>query len=382
MAEAGDVEVERRDPAEAAARQFYRRGFQRVTLADVAAEVGISAPAVYRHFTSKQDLLAAAITTALDAVDSVMGEGAGSFDDVVRDLAGLALRRRDVWVLLQLERRFLQGQPRVDVQARWRTTIRRFAGLIGRERPRCTQSELAVLAAAGMAALASPSTHHLVAPRLAYRLALAETAAAVCRADIGVSRRSRSSQGPPPQRSRRQELVRAAVELFSERGYDAVSLDDIGAAVGIAGPSIFHHFATKSDILATAVADASERLSRLRPGGLEALVGGYVDFALDNSALLGVSISESARLSDAARRKATATLRADIQVWVEALVSKRPDLDRTTALVRVHAARGVINDLVRLRAVHDRPAIADELRHLGRAALTGCSRTARGIEDG
>lgn len=41
-----------------AARQFARRGFHAATLGDIAAEAGVSAPAVYRHFASKADLLA------------------------------------------------------------------------------------------------------------------------------------------------------------------------------------------------------------------------------------------------------------------------------------------------------------------------------------
>lgn len=42
----------------AAARLFAADGFHATTLGAVAAEAGVSAPAVYRHFASKADLLA------------------------------------------------------------------------------------------------------------------------------------------------------------------------------------------------------------------------------------------------------------------------------------------------------------------------------------
>ena len=50
--------------ATAAAGQFHRLGFHQVSTADVAAAVGLTAPAIYRHYKSKEDLLVAAITRA------------------------------------------------------------------------------------------------------------------------------------------------------------------------------------------------------------------------------------------------------------------------------------------------------------------------------
>ena len=41
----------------AAARQMAQRGFTAVRLEDIGAEVGVSGPAMYRHFSSKTDLL-------------------------------------------------------------------------------------------------------------------------------------------------------------------------------------------------------------------------------------------------------------------------------------------------------------------------------------
>src|SRR5262249_5718752 len=63
--------------------------------------------------------------------------------------------------------------------------------------------------------------------------------------------------GPPPADpagapSRREAVLAGATRLFRQRGYHAVSMDDIGAAVGIAGPSVYRHFASKADLLCAA----------------------------------------------------------------------------------------------------------------------------------
>jgi AcrR family transcriptional regulator len=41
----------------AAAAQFAERGFAAVSIADIAAAVGVTAPAIYRHVRSKAELL-------------------------------------------------------------------------------------------------------------------------------------------------------------------------------------------------------------------------------------------------------------------------------------------------------------------------------------
>lgn len=52
------------------------------------------------------------------------------------------------------------------------------------------------------------------------------------------------------QRQEREALIlRAASELFAERGYHATSLEDIAARVGIAKGTIYLHFASKDDLV-------------------------------------------------------------------------------------------------------------------------------------
>ena len=47
----------------------------------------------------------------------------------------------------------------------------------------------------------------------------------------------------------KQEILDAALELFSTQGYEATSVAQIAAAVGIRKASLYSHFASKQEIL-------------------------------------------------------------------------------------------------------------------------------------
>jgi AcrR family transcriptional regulator len=49
--------------------------------------------------------------------------------------------------------------------------------------------------------------------------------------------------------TRREELTRTAARLFAERGYHATSLADLAEALGIQKASLYHHIASKEDLL-------------------------------------------------------------------------------------------------------------------------------------
>ena len=50
------------------------------------------------------------------------------------------------------------------------------------------------------------------------------------------------------QEDTRQKILAKALELFSVHGYDAVSVGQIAAAVGIKAPSLYNHFPSKRAI--------------------------------------------------------------------------------------------------------------------------------------
>ena len=75
---------------------------------------------------------------------------------------------------------------------------------------------------------------------------------------------------PPPRRSL-DELLPAVVELFTRRGYDATSMEDIARATGRTKSAVYHHVSGKEELLQLAVARAVDALSAvlLEPAAVE-----------------------------------------------------------------------------------------------------------------
>jgi AcrR family transcriptional regulator len=51
----------------------------------------------------------------------------------------------------------------------------------------------------------------------------------------------------------RERLLRAAADVFAERGYDGTRVADIAAAAGVSNGALYAHFASKADLLVAAL---------------------------------------------------------------------------------------------------------------------------------
>jgi len=51
----------------------------------------------------------------------------------------------------------------------------------------------------------------------------------------------------------RQRLLRAAADVFAERGYDGTRVADIAAAAGVSNGALYAHFSSKADLLVAAL---------------------------------------------------------------------------------------------------------------------------------
>ena len=68
-------------------------------------------------------------------------------------------------------------------------------------------------------------------------------------------------------KSTREQIIEESLSLFSQRGFDAVSVKEIANAVGIKAPSIYKHFKSKQDIF-NAILDESNRRYALQTAAL------------------------------------------------------------------------------------------------------------------
>jgi AcrR family transcriptional regulator len=58
--------------------------------------------------------------------------------------------------------------------------------------------------------------------------------------------------------ARREELTRIAARLFAERGYQGTSLADLAQELGVQKPSLYHHIASKEDLLWEVASEGAE----------------------------------------------------------------------------------------------------------------------------
>jgi AcrR family transcriptional regulator len=59
----------------------------------------------------------------------------------------------------------------------------------------------------------------------------------------------------------RETLLRVAVTVFNERGYDGTSMEDLAARLGITKSAIYHHVSGKAELLSLAVDRALDGLA-------------------------------------------------------------------------------------------------------------------------
>lgn len=57
----------------------------------------------------------------------------------------------------------------------------------------------------------------------------------------------------------RQRILDSAGRLFTRKGYDAVSIDDLMRDAGLTRGAFYHHFADKDDVYATAILSAARQ---------------------------------------------------------------------------------------------------------------------------
>jgi AcrR family transcriptional regulator len=80
----------------------------------------------------------------------------------------------------------------------------------------------------------------------------------------------------------RSQIISAAIDLFSRRGLDAVTIDEIAAAADVGKGTIYNYFATKEDIVVAFMADLETRMApeiaRFQPGerSIDSVLADYI----------------------------------------------------------------------------------------------------------
>jgi AcrR family transcriptional regulator len=133
-------------------------------------------------------------------------------------------------------------------------------------------------------------------------------------AAVGPSRRGRPGHD-------QETVLRTAIDLFNRQGYDATSMGDLAAELGVTKSALYHHFPSKAHLLAVALDEALDGLSAV--------------------------IAQAARDGS---RPAYDRLRAAVRQSVEVLVAHQPAV---TLLLRVRGNSDVEHDALRRRRAID-----------------------------
>jgi AcrR family transcriptional regulator len=152
---------------------------------------------------------------------------------------------------------------------------------------------------------------------------------------------------------RRQAILTEAATLFAQRGYAGVTIEDLGAAVGVSGPAVYRHFPGKAAVLAAILQGASRTLldgaervlgEASDPAAtLRELIAFHVDFALGDADVILVQDRELEQLDLGARHEVRLLQRQYVEHWVDTLARLRPDRAETELRIRAHAAFGLLN---------------------------------------
>jgi AcrR family transcriptional regulator len=177
---------------------------------------------------------------------------------------------------------------------------------------------------------------------------------------------------------RRAEILAVASGMFARNGFHGTSMDDLGAAVGLSGPALYRYFPGKEAILSAMLVDISERLlaggmarteTSNDPGTtLEALVEFHVEFALDEPDLIAVQFRDLDAVPLEERRLVRRLQGRYVDLWVDALVARRPQIGADRARAAAHAVFGLINSTPHSARL-TRPEMADLLGRTALAAL-------------
>ncbi|MCQ4120168.1 TetR/AcrR family transcriptional regulator [Rhodococcus sp. FXJ9.536] len=359
--------------ATVAAEAFSERGYHAVGVDDIAAAIGISGPALYRHYPNKYALFVHAATTTADALrtaadDALAGvEGADAgerLDRLIVALVANTMENRKVAGLYRWESRYLQPDDRIRIRDVFVHVTQCVAAPLRELRPELSAVDATTQGAATLSVMGSISAHHTALATRRLHALLTKACESILHATLppavpaGDAPATDAGSGGLAMTSKRELLINEAVQIFDRYGYHDSSIEEIGAAAGINASSVYRHFPSKADLLAAVFYRAADRLAVATSAALSTatdpkdalstLAESYLELAFRNPAVLSVYFAEIGNLPENERRNLRNLQRLHVEEWVHLVTAVRPELSAPEARFLVHAALGLVFDIGRL----------------------------------
>ncbi|MGV0624389.1 TetR/AcrR family transcriptional regulator [Mycolicibacter minnesotensis] len=359
----------------AAAETFSAQGYHATSMEAIASKVGISAPALYRHYPSKYQMFAVVVgdlgqqlvdSTAFvdDLTDAeLQSDPAGVLDRIVEGISASSIDNRAASGLFRWQARYLKSEDQAKLMEQMSTVSARLGRPLSVLRPELNALEQWTLSVALVSVGGSIIGHGLQLPEDEIKALLITAARAVAAAelprveDLGVNRpsvwRIFTPDGGPYE-----ALLHSAIHLFGKQGYAETGVNEIADAVGVPASGVYRYFSSKSDILTTGLQRAVDRIA----GEMSAIAGvfaepneallrlieAYVATVFANPELASVYDTERVNLAMSERALLRDSGYAFIQTWLQPLMAVRPELTPMHAKYLVHVLAALVDDLGRL----------------------------------
>ncbi|MFT5203199.1 MAG: AcrR family transcriptional regulator [Candidatus Aldehydirespiratoraceae bacterium] len=161
----------------AAIELFHERGYPATGVDDIGKAVDVSGPAIYRHFSSKEEILLEAIEMAADEVheanQNARATGTGPMavlEGYVRAYVRVAIERSALISVWTSEARHLTSSRRSPMTRRLRAWSSEWTDELQKVRPDLANDDARVLVAGAIGMISTTATTDLRADRLEDRI--------------------------------------------------------------------------------------------------------------------------------------------------------------------------------------------------------------------
>lgn len=374
-----------------AGEEFTRRGYHSTRMEHIADRLEVTPGALYRHVPGKYEMFRDAVAmliseldSATDAPESTAVNPAASGEpdalgQLVESVTRTTLTHRSRAALYRWQIRYLSPEDRAAVVAADARVRGRVADAVRGRRRGGPAAGAGSSAAAILSCIASLG-HHRIEIAEPDAVALMTSIADDLALCVPQRRRQpdpaaatglpgapapRAAAGPMQLRggaATREGAITAAIERFHSTGYDGVTMEAIGADVGVAASALYRHFPGKAALLTAAVdrtaglvGDLLDRHAAWHGTGTEPaesladLLDQYVQIAFSHGPELMLYHSELGGLDADDRRRIRLAQRAQLDRWAGLVLEAArarggPRPDELTARIRVHAALSVVID--------------------------------------
>jgi AcrR family transcriptional regulator len=146
----------------AARRLFYERGFHAVGVDEIGEAAGATGAALYRSFSSKEDVLSVLFDEAQDryllAVPDASDDPVADIETLIDRTLALTLEERELASIWAHERRALSPERRRHMDRRSRHFVEQWVAILERAFPDCPEADLFDAARAAIGMITSVAT--------------------------------------------------------------------------------------------------------------------------------------------------------------------------------------------------------------------------------